>query len=220
MPAISRQRARSPQDKDLRRAHLIQAATRLFADADFEAVTIARVAEAAGVAKGAAYIYFVTKETLFLELVRAELTQWLAALTVTLKRLRSPRPAAAVPAAIAKSLSVRPLLRRLLVLALHSVIEPKIDEPSAREFRLFLRDVLLQASQPADCRKNPRPHTHRRRNPGASNPRAGDQHHPACQPAPGDCPCDGDGCQPASHAHRVRAVPGANSHSACARLGA
>ena len=146
MPAISRQRARSPQDKDLRRAHLIQAATRLFADADFEAVTIARVAEAAGVAKGAAYIYFATKKTLFLELVRAELTQWLAALTVTLKRLRSPRPAAAVPAAIAKSLSVRPLLRRLLVLALHSVIEPKIDEPSAREFRLFLRDVLLLAS--------------------------------------------------------------------------
>ena len=38
------------------------------------------------------------------------------------------------------------MLRRLLVL-LHSVIEPKIDEPSAREFRLFLRDVLLQASQ-------------------------------------------------------------------------
>ena len=102
MPAISHQRARSPQDKDLRRAHLIQAATRLFADADFEAVTIARVAEAAGVAKGAAYIYFATKETLFLELVRAELTQWLAALTVTLKRLRSPRPAAAVPAANAK----------------------------------------------------------------------------------------------------------------------
>ena len=74
-PAISRQRARSPQDKDLRRTHLIAAATRLFADADFDAVTIARVAEAAGVAKGTAYIYFATKETLFVELVRAELTQ-------------------------------------------------------------------------------------------------------------------------------------------------
>ena len=144
-PAISRQRARSPQDKDLRRAHLIAAATRLFADADFEAVTIARVAEAAGVAKGTAYIYFATKETLFVELVRAELTQWLAALTVTLKRLRSTQPATAVPVAIAKGLANRPVLRRLLVL-LHSVIEPKIDEASAREFKLFLRDVLLQAS--------------------------------------------------------------------------
>ena len=144
-PAISRQRARSPRDKDLRRAHLIAAATRLFADADFEAVTIARVAEAAGVAKGTAYIYFATKETLFVELVRAELTQWLAALTVTLKRLRSTQPATAVPRSIAKSLSTRPVLCRLLVL-LHSVIEPKIDEASAREFKIFLRDVLLQAS--------------------------------------------------------------------------
>lgn len=144
-PAISRQRARSPHDKDLRRAHLVEAATRLFADADFDAVTIARVAEAAGVAKGTAYIYFATKETLFLELVRAELTQWLAALTLKLKRLRSTRPATAVPVAIAKSLAGRPVLRRLLVL-LHSVIEPKIDEATAREFKLFLRDVLRQAS--------------------------------------------------------------------------
>ena len=144
-PAISRQRARSPQDKDLRRAHLIEAATRLFADADFDAVTIARVAEAAGVAKGTAYIYFATKETLFVELVRAELTQWLAALAATLKRLRSNRPATAVPVAIAKSLANRPVLCRLLVL-LHSVIEPKIDEATARGFKLFLRDVLLQAS--------------------------------------------------------------------------
>ena len=139
-------RARSPQDKDLRRAHLIAAATRLFADADFDAVTIARVAEAAGVAKGTAYIYFATKETLFLELVKAELAKWLAALTVTLSRLRYTRPATAVPRSIAKSLGARPALCRLLVL-LHSVIEPKIDEVTAREFKLFLRDVLLQASQ-------------------------------------------------------------------------
>jgi AcrR family transcriptional regulator len=144
-PAIRRQRARSPQDKDLRRAHLIEAATRLFADSDFDAVTIARVAEAAGVAKGTAYIYFATKETLFLELVKAELMQWLAALTRKLKRLRSTQLSVAVPAAIASSVAQRPVLRRLLVL-LHTVIEPKIDEVSAREFKLFLRDVLLQAS--------------------------------------------------------------------------
>jgi AcrR family transcriptional regulator len=142
---ISRQRARSPEDKDLRRAHLIEAATRLFADADFDGVTIARVAQLAGVAKGTAYIYFATKETLFLELVKAELAQWLAALTLKLKRLRSAQPAVAVPAAIARSLTERPVLRRLLVL-LHMVIEPKIDEASAREFKLYMRDLLTQSS--------------------------------------------------------------------------
>ena len=142
---INRQRARSTEDKDLRRAHLIEAATRLFADANFDGVTIARVAQLAGVAKGTAYLYFATKETLFLELVKAELTQWLAALTLKLKRLRSDQPAVAVPAAIASSVAQRPVLRRLLVL-LHTVIEPKIDEASAREFKLYLRDLLTQSS--------------------------------------------------------------------------
>ncbi len=150
MPSVAkkpapRQRARSPEDKDQRRAQLITAATQLFADADFEAVTIARVAERAGVAKGTAYIYFATKETLFLELVRLELTEWLADLTRRLGRVRSVRPAQAVPAAIAKSLAERRELRRLLVL-LHPVIEPNIDEVTAREFKGFLRDLLNGAS--------------------------------------------------------------------------
>lgn len=150
---ISQQRARSTEDKDLRRAHLIEAATQLFADADFDAVTIARVAEAAGVAKGTAYIYFATKEALFLELVRAELTQWLEDLVATLKHLRTRQPLDAVPAAMARSVAQRPTLQRLLVL-LHTVIEPKIDEASARDFKLFLRDLLVRASG-AVCKKLP-----------------------------------------------------------------
>ena len=140
--AVSRQRARSLEDKDLRRAHLIDAATRLFADSTFEAVTIARVAQMAGVAKGTAYLYFATKETLFLELARAELTFWVQALTQKLKR----QPAQAVPVIMARCAAERPALGRLLVL-LHSVIEPNIDEVAARDFKLYLRDLLTQASE-------------------------------------------------------------------------
>ena len=150
---ISQQRARSTEDKDLRRAHLVEAATQLFASADYDAVTIARVAEAAGVAKGTAYIYFATKEALFLELVRAELLLWQQDLVATLKRLRTRRPLEAVPAAIARSVAQRPTLQRLLVL-LHTVIEPKIEAVSARDFKLFLRDLLAQACEPL-CSKLP-----------------------------------------------------------------
>lgn len=142
---LSQQRARSPEDKDLRRTHLIEAATRLFADADFEAVTIERVARMAGVAKGTAYIYFASKEALFLELVRAELTLWLDALTLKLRRLRARQPESAVPMTIARITAQRPLMCRLLVL-LHTVIEPNLDGPSAREFKLFMRSLLTQAS--------------------------------------------------------------------------
>jgi AcrR family transcriptional regulator len=140
--SISQQRARSQADKDLRRTHLVEAARQLFADASFEAVTIAQVAEHAGVAKGTAYLYFANKETLFLELVRAELSDWLADLTTRLKRLRSAEPGA-VPRLLARSVE-RAALRRLLVL-LHSVIEPHIDEATARGFKLFLHELLTQA---------------------------------------------------------------------------
>ena len=140
-PAL-RQRARSPADKDLRRAQLVAAATQLFSESDFDAVTIARVAEQAGVAKGTAYLYFATKETLFLELVREALAQWLIDLTQRLGRTRS---AQAVPGAIAKSLAEKRDLRRLLVL-LHSVIEPHIDEATARGFKIFMRDLLIEVS--------------------------------------------------------------------------
>ena len=143
---IGRQRARSAEDKDLRRTHLIEAATRLFADADFEAVTIARVAAAAGVAKGTAYLYFASKETLFVELVHDEMLQWLNALTMQLKRLRTTKAAVAVPVQIARSLAGRPVLCRLLVL-LHTVIEPKLDDASARKFKRHMLALLTQASQ-------------------------------------------------------------------------
>lgn len=142
--SIGKQRARSQADKDLRRSHLIAAAKQLFAQANYEDVTIAQVAERAGVAKGTPYIYFANKETLFLELVCAELSEWLAELTPRLKRQRSADPASAVPRLLARSISERVDLRRLLVI-LHSVIEPNIDAESAHAFKVFLRDLLSEA---------------------------------------------------------------------------
>lgn len=142
---ISRQRARSQEDKDLRRAHLVAAAAQLFDDADFEGVTIAQVALAAGVAKGTAYIYFPTKEALFLELVCAELTSWLENLEASLRRVRAHNRVHAVSVAMAHCVAQHPALCRLLIL-LHSVIEPKIDEARARDFKFFLLDLLTRAS--------------------------------------------------------------------------
>lgn len=142
--SLGKQRARSQADKDLRRTQLIAAARQLFAYAGYDAVTMALIAERAGVAKGTPYVYFANKETLFLELVCAELDEWLDDLTRRLKRLRSADPARTVPRLLAHSLSGRTAMRRLLVL-LHGVIEPNIDASAARAFKLFLRDLLAAA---------------------------------------------------------------------------
>ncbi len=141
----ARKRARSAEDKDQRRAQLVAAAARLFAKGHYDSVTIARVAEMAGVAKGTAYLYFATKETLFLELVRAELTAWLANFTARVRRMRSRNPPAALARAIAQSLDAQAQMRRLLVL-LHSVIERNIAEDVVHDFKCFMRDVLNEMS--------------------------------------------------------------------------
>ena len=136
-PKFRRRKADRPDE-------IVAAALEIFSEKGFAAARLDDIAVRAGVSKGAIYLYFATKETLFLELVRAELTQWLADLTLKLKRLRSTQPASAVPTAVARSLAERPALRRLLVL-LHTVIEPNIDEASARDFKRFLRDLLAEA---------------------------------------------------------------------------
>lgn len=136
-----RQRARTLEAKDQRRSHLLQAAADLFAQNNFDGVTIADMAQRAGVAKGTAYLYFSCKEAVFLELVQSELSQWQIELASALDQLPAHASTDAVSAVITRTLSDRLILRRLLVL-LHTVIEPHLDLATARAFKLFLRDLV------------------------------------------------------------------------------
>lgn len=138
-------RARSPQDKDLRRSHLVQAAMDLFVQSDFDGVTIANVAHRAGVAKGTAYLYFNSKEAMFLALVCQELSAWEVDLNQGLSPASTLPDPADIPLKIARSLAHRPVLCRLLVL-LHSVIEPHLDLETALTFKRFLRDFVTRIS--------------------------------------------------------------------------
>ncbi|MBL8309514.1 MAG: TetR/AcrR family transcriptional regulator [Burkholderiales bacterium] len=63
----TRQRAMDGDDKEARRQAILDAAERLFADRH-ELVNVADVAEAAGLAKGTVYLYFQTKEEIYLAL--------------------------------------------------------------------------------------------------------------------------------------------------------
>ena len=144
-PRLGRRRARTLEDKDLRRSHLLQSAAQLFAQTDFEGVTIANMAQRAGVAKGTAYLYFSCKEAVFLELVQMELGYWEADLVQALQALPAVRMPDAVPTTIARTLAARPMLGRLLVL-LHGVIEPQLDLASAHAFKIFLRDLVARLS--------------------------------------------------------------------------
>lgn len=114
-------RARSDEDKDRRRGAILGAAARLFRDSDYEAITVAEVAEEAGTAKGTVYLYFGTKEELFLAATLAELEGWLDVLDARLDALRRPAPQD-VARVFSETLSGRRDLLRLAAI-LHPVLE-------------------------------------------------------------------------------------------------
>ena len=69
-------RARDEQAKRTRRRQLLAAAAGRLDAAGYAATTMAEVAAAAGLAKGTTYLYFRSKEELFLELLLEELGAW------------------------------------------------------------------------------------------------------------------------------------------------
>jgi len=125
-------RGRGDLHRAARRATLLAAAARCFDRSGFEATTMAGVAAAAGVSKGATYLYFPSKESLFRKLLLLELAAWAAAVEGRLdgSRGRSARSAAR---ALAGEMAARPRLLRLSALA-HPVLAPRGDAAGGLEF--------------------------------------------------------------------------------------
>jgi len=138
-------RARRPEDKDQRRRQLTDTARVVFDEGTpFAALTMAAVATRAGLAKGTSYLYFPTKEALFLEVLREDLDGWFAALGAAISALpacdASPE---ALAEALTETLLACPRLLRLLAM-LHAVLEANLDRESALQFKTFLASRLSQ----------------------------------------------------------------------------
>lgn len=73
-------RARRDADKEARRRELLDAARALFEATSFAEVKMADVAARTGLAKGTVFLYFPTKEALFLALLDDLLAAWFAKL--------------------------------------------------------------------------------------------------------------------------------------------
>src|SRR3712207_5711458 len=80
------QRARKEEDKEARRRQLLDAALELYRATSYDEVKMADVAERAALAKGTVFLYFPTKEALFLALLEEQLFAWFARLEEALGR--------------------------------------------------------------------------------------------------------------------------------------
>jgi AcrR family transcriptional regulator len=129
-------RALGDAQKDQRRETILKAALGLFGTTEFEVLTMAELAKRAGLAKGTVYLYFPTKESLFLGLTLELMEDWFRALTSELSVEGSDESRI-----VAKTLAERPVLRRLMGL-LHNTLEKNVDESTVRDFKLNMISLM------------------------------------------------------------------------------
>lgn len=131
-----RQRAIRDEQKQQRRQAILDVAWERFQETSYQAITMAEVAERAGLAKGTIYLYFKTKEELFLSVQEQQLQHWFDEVDARLAA-QELRGAAAVAQLICETLDRRPGLTRLLAI-LHSVLEQNVDFATALRFKRML----------------------------------------------------------------------------------
>lgn len=141
-----KQRARKDEDKAARRRSILAVASRLLGRQQYHHITMAEVARRCSLAKGTLYLYFRSKEELFLAALEDELAQWFEALALELGRM-TPGPDAPerFAAAVTRTLLPRETFVDLLSL-LHTVLEQNIDAGSALAFKQMLLEQVQQGA--------------------------------------------------------------------------
>jgi AcrR family transcriptional regulator len=128
-------RARKPEQKEERRHAILDAALCLWLrereDGEF---TMARLAELTGLAKGTLYLYFTTKEELFLALLEEMFGSWIDELLRKLRPLAGKGTPQRVARLLSRTLAAREPLTRLFPL-LASVLEPGMNAQTALNFK-------------------------------------------------------------------------------------
>lgn len=137
---MSGRRARGVEEKRARRRQLLDAAGERLDRAGFAATTMAEVAESAGLAKGTTYLYFRSKEALFLELLLEAVAEWSGRAAAELVALRDDR-AEALAALLARSVAARPRLAALLPLR-HPVLEQGAAPDEVERFERLQLEAL------------------------------------------------------------------------------
>jgi AcrR family transcriptional regulator len=129
-------RARSLAEKRQRRADILRAAEDLWTTTPYADLSMNQVASVAQLAKGTLYLYFDTKEELFLALVDGHLKVWIDRASTLLDERRPRTPTQLAEVLLEAGQDARSL-RRLLVL-LGTVLERRVRPELLLEFRTNL----------------------------------------------------------------------------------
>jgi TetR/AcrR family transcriptional regulator len=128
------QRARQIHQKLERRQAILAMAFSTLEDTPFQDITMTQIATRAGLVKGTLYLYFATKEELFLEVLRDELHGWCWDLEAGLEVLPRRARLEATTRLLVATTTARPCFRRLLG-QLHGILEHNLPAATALAFR-------------------------------------------------------------------------------------
>ena len=139
---VINQRARSVEQKALRRNAVLKADETYFCEVGYEAFSMAQLAKNTGVAKGTLYLYFKTREELFLTLYEQSLTRWSQVFIGDLfDSMTSEEYAQALYLTAIADGTFLPLLIRLEHVIEHNVAIHRLIESK----RVFIRQVEVVA---------------------------------------------------------------------------
>ena len=132
-------RAITEQQKNERRRKVLVSACRLFELKDFQSITIAQIARKSGIAKGSVFLYFKTKEELFLCLTLEELEKWNDEFDKRLKEIVHGKTAKSSDLLdlIDSTLMNNSILIRLLAMV-NVILEQNIGYKQAKQFKRAL----------------------------------------------------------------------------------
>ncbi len=139
-------RARQVHQKEERRQAIQAAALELLKGSSFQAITMAAVAQKSQLGKGTIFIYFNTKEELFLNLAEEGLLVFFEVLDEGLNDSRAPLNAKSLPPLVVEALESSPPLSKLLSI-LHTVLEHHVDRLKILSFREFLATRALRSAR-------------------------------------------------------------------------
>ncbi|WP_269532112.1 TetR family transcriptional regulator [Chitinimonas sp. BJYL2] len=149
------QRALALEDKAARRSSILAAARELFLQDSHTLPSAARIAEAAGLAKGTVYLYFRTKEEIFVALLNEDFAGLFDAVARALKD-QAPNAESLATTLIGNFihyLDAHPELLRLDAMA-YSVLEQNLGEAQLRGFKLELTHRLVSTGALIDTALN------------------------------------------------------------------
>lgn len=128
-------RARSDEDKLERRNSILRTAWRMYTrEPSFSGFTMAALAKEAGLAKGTPYLYFRTKEALFLTLLESGFDAWFDVIDTRLDAREGDWTPGDAAELVVRSLRGRETLARLLSIQ-PAIVEHNVEFEAALRFK-------------------------------------------------------------------------------------